>query len=384
MNQFPAVDKNISEKKPRPVREPDASYNKSLPEYLPIKSPSISDDRFDDFDFSPPVTVTATKQEVLPKVERTPSLEYKLTRASAIALYPFTAQSKKELSFKKGDTIYLTREIDNNWLEGEHHGNKGILPRTYVEIVTSIEEARNLQANAPSAEGKGRAKYKFKGETANELSVNKGDIIDLVRKIDANWWEVRHGNKAGIVPVAYLDVLREPHQGISSPVPKSLISSSSGRGPLSPTPRSPSVQAPRSPSAQAPRSPSTQAPRSPSTQVDNPIQYTSPYLTDTPAVGRSQPSQQHRPGQGPRDGVQRGMQPAGGRQTQNAGSRQRLPDGERFRAVYSYKPGNDDELEIREGETVVVMEKCDDGWFVGYSESTGQFGTFPGNYVEKL
>ncbi|XP_041485021.1 uncharacterized protein LOC121431563 isoform X5 [Lytechinus variegatus] len=370
MNQFPTVDKNISEKKPRPVREPDASYNKSLPEYLPIKSPSISDDRFDDFDFTPPVTVTATKQE--------------LTRASAIALYPFTAQSKKELSFKKGDTIYLTREIDKNWLEGEHHGNKGILPRTYVEIVTSIEEARNLQANAPSAEGKGRAKYQFKGETANELSVNKGDIIDLVRMIDANWWEVRHGNKAGIVPVAYLDVLREPQQGMSSPVPKSPIGSSSGRGPLSPMPRSPSVQAPRSPSAQAPRSPSTQAPRSPSTQVDNPLQYTSPYLTDTPALGRSQPSQQHRPGQGPRDGVQRGMQPTGGRQTQNAGSRQRLPDGERFRAVYSYKPSNDDELEIREGETVVVMEKCDDGWFVGYSESTGQFGTFPGNYVEKL
>lgn len=41
------------------------------------------------------------------------------------------------------------------------------------QIVTSIEEARNLQVNAPSAEGKGRAKYRFKGETANELSVNK-------------------------------------------------------------------------------------------------------------------------------------------------------------------------------------------------------------------
>lgn len=38
--------------------------------------------------------------------------------------------------------------------------------------------------------------------------------MDLVRKIDNNWWEVRHGNKAGIVPVAYLDVLREPQQGM--------------------------------------------------------------------------------------------------------------------------------------------------------------------------
>ena len=31
-----------------------------------------------------------------------------------------------------------------------------------------------------------------------------------------------------------------------------------------------------------------------------------------------------------------------------------------------------------------VMEKCDDGWFVGTSAATGCFGTFPGNYVQKI
>lgn len=37
----------------------------------------------------------------------------------------------------------------------------------------------------------------------------------------------------------------------------------------------------------------------------------------------------------------------------------------RYRAVYNYKPQNSDELELREGDIVQVMEKCDDGWFVG-------------------
>uniref|UniRef100_A0A8D8ULF8 Sorbin and SH3 domain-containing protein 1 n=1 Tax=Cacopsylla melanoneura TaxID=428564 RepID=A0A8D8ULF8_9HEMI len=54
-----------------------------------------------------------------------------------------------------------------------------------------------------------------------------------------------------------------------------------------------------------------------------------------------------------------------------------------YRALYSYKPQNDDELELREGETVFVMEKCDDGWYVGSSQRSGCFGTFPGNYVER-
>lgn len=36
-----------------------------------------------------------------------------------------------------------------------------------------------------------------------------------------------------------------------------------------------------------------------------------------------------------------------------------------YQALYSYVPQNDDELELQEGDLVSVMEKCDDGWFVG-------------------
>jgi hypothetical protein len=36
-----------------------------------------------------------------------------------------------------------------------------------------------------------------------------------------------------------------------------------------------------------------------------------------------------------------------------------------YQALYSYVPQNDDELELRDGDIVDVMEKCDDGWFVG-------------------
>lgn len=55
-----------------------------------------------------------------------------------------------------------------------------------------------------------------------------------------------------------------------------------------------------------------------------------------------------------------------------------------YQALYSYVPQNDDELELRDGDIVDVMEKCDDGWFVGTSRRTRQFGTFPGNYVKPL
>ncbi|XP_069024137.1 sorbin and SH3 domain-containing protein 2 [Embiotoca jacksoni] len=58
--------------------------------------------------------------------------------------------------------------------------------------------------------------------------------------------------------------------------------------------------------------------------------------------------------------------------------------GDPYQALYNYMPRNEDELELKEGDIVDVMEKCDDGWFVGTSRRSKLFGTFPGNYVKQL
>ncbi|KAM9769095.1 sorbin and SH3 domain-containing protein 2 isoform 2-T6 [Menidia menidia] len=58
--------------------------------------------------------------------------------------------------------------------------------------------------------------------------------------------------------------------------------------------------------------------------------------------------------------------------------------GDPYQALYNYIPRNEDELELKEGDIVDVMEKCDDGWFVGTSRRSKLFGTFPGNYVKQL
>lgn len=36
-----------------------------------------------------------------------------------------------------------------------------------------------------------------------------------------------------------------------------------------------------------------------------------------------------------------------------------------YRVLYAYKPRNADELELQENDVVFVIEKCDDGWFIG-------------------
>lgn len=46
----------------------------------------------------------------------------------------FSMNVFRELSFKKGDVIYIRREIDKNWFEGEHNAMVGLLPSNYVEV----------------------------------------------------------------------------------------------------------------------------------------------------------------------------------------------------------------------------------------------------------
>lgn len=68
----------------------------------------------------------------------------------------------------------------------------------------------------------------------------------------------------------------------------------------------------------------------------------------------------------------------------NATSNSHLAFKKLYRVLYSYKPQQNDELELFAGDIVSVENRCDDGWYVGFSTLSGRSGTFPGNYVVPL
>ncbi|GAM27093.1 hypothetical protein SAMD00019534_102680 [Acytostelium subglobosum LB1] len=53
---------------------------------------------------------------------------------SGEALYDFTGQDSTELTFKRGDRITL-HSTSGDWLDGELHGVKGLVPANYVKIM---------------------------------------------------------------------------------------------------------------------------------------------------------------------------------------------------------------------------------------------------------
>ncbi|XP_029621919.1 sorbin and SH3 domain-containing protein 2 isoform X2 [Salmo trutta] len=262
----------------------------------------------------------------------------------ARAIYDFKAQTAKELTFKKGDGVNIIRQIDSNWYEGEHRGRLGIFPISYIEKMPLPEKEQPIRPPPPAHVkkiGEGVARYNFNADTNVELSLRKGERVVLLRQVDQNWYEgkIPDTTKQGIFPVAYIDIVK----------------------------RSPS----KSPAPS--HHPDPHGYPSNRTQGSTPAK--PPFKHDLLAVD----------GKPPRSPVatrRSCLSPVRGR-------RRIVQDslhggGDLFQALYNYLPRNEDELELKEGDIVDVMEKCDDGWFVGTSRRSKQFGTFPGNYVKKL
>uniref|UniRef100_UPI00398EED14 vinexin-like n=1 Tax=Pristiophorus japonicus TaxID=55135 RepID=UPI00398EED14 len=367
---------------------------------------------------------------------------------AARAKFDFQAQSPKELTLQKGDVIYIHKELDQNWLKGEHHGRLGIFPTSYVEIIPATEKPTPIKSPPVQLleHGEAVAIFSFKGDLSVELSFRKGETISLIRRVDDNWFEGRitGTNRQGIFPANYVQVVKRPKVKNSSEF-------AIGSVPTSPNPNYPNsspTSSKRESSDSLTQLPANQhsvpvsftnqhsVPASFTTQHSVPVSFTNQHLLPMPSTINHTvpmpPTYQHsvpalltnqdrndspaprtwllqssptpQPGLGPvtmatASSAQQPALPSQCRVPSNLSLQSRIvytePMGSQlaasgttigagwslFRALYNYHPMNGDELELREGDLVDVMEKCDDGWFVGTSRRTNSFGTFPGNYV---
>uniref|UniRef100_A0A3B1JV85 Osteoclast-stimulating factor 1 n=1 Tax=Astyanax mexicanus TaxID=7994 RepID=A0A3B1JV85_ASTMX len=218
-----------------------------------------------------------------------------------------------------------------------------------------------------------RAIYDFKAQTSKELSFKKGDAINIIRQIDSNWYEGEHRGRIGIFPISYVEKVASPErkQPARPPPPAQVremgeavarynfnadtnveLSLRKGERVILLRKVDQNWFEGRIPGS--------------SKQGIFPVSYVD-VIKGSPSKSPTHHGDTHR-GQK----VKRMMQDS------SHGS------GEPFQAVYNYVPRNEDELELRVGDIIEVMEKCDDGWFVGTSRRSKMFGTFPGNYVKPL
>uniref|UniRef100_A0A9J8AMF1 Osteoclast-stimulating factor 1 n=1 Tax=Cyprinus carpio carpio TaxID=630221 RepID=A0A9J8AMF1_CYPCA len=218
-----------------------------------------------------------------------------------------------------------------------------------------------------------RAIYDFKAQSAKELSFKKGDAVNIIRQIDSNWYEGEHRGRIGIFPISYVEKVASPErrQPVRPPPPAQAremgeaiarynfnadtnveLSLRKGERVILLRKVDQNWYEGKIPG-------SNKQGIFPASYVD--------VIKGSPSKSPSHQGDMHT-----YKAHKKMMQ-----DSQHSG-------GEPFQAVYNYVPRNEDELELKEGDVIDVIEKCDDGWFVGTSQRTRLFGTFPGNYVKPL
>ncbi|KRZ94992.1 SH3 domain-containing protein 19 [Trichinella sp. T8] len=132
------------------------------------------------------------------KFIRSPTFNVPLT-------YRITESKSGDLNFRAGEIIILLKTIDANWYSiillikcyGETaEGYQGIFPSSYVfeENLPQVQPGQKLLI----------ALQTFHAQAAGDLSVNAGDIILGIEKVDENWWQGVSREKCGLLPANFV------------------------------------------------------------------------------------------------------------------------------------------------------------------------------------
>ena len=249
--------------------------------------------------------------------ENTRSYDSELT-AYGKTVFPFIAENPNELTVMDNEIVNLIQHIDEQWIEGEIDGMRGIFPASYVEIIVDCPWASTPQkedipavrvADSNSSEVKplskaktdintaapipasistqvtfprdtyGRAVYDFNAETPQDLALKEGDTVTLTQQMDEFWYEARHDDgRVGFCPVEYIEIL----PGVPEPEPEPV-----------------DVSVPQSAGASEPNRIETSAPHAVETKSTPPRSLSPP----KPAITKPKPAMKPKPQLKPKPGA---------------------------------------------------------------------------------
>ena len=173
-------------------------------------------------------------------------------RPYGIAKFNFFAQFDNELSLQEGGMVYLKKYIDDEWMEGEIDGKRGLVPIGYINIIVDCLElvdksskeisqatsgdlepinkpvnsgvesyevqpvplytANTLVSNKIKPGTYHKVLYTFQAQMEGDLNIVEGEVIRVLEKGNENvhWLNVENSyGESGLCPSNHLDSTEE-------------------------------------------------------------------------------------------------------------------------------------------------------------------------------
>ncbi|XP_031625041.1 SH3 domain-containing kinase-binding protein 1 isoform X2 [Contarinia nasturtii] len=248
------------------------------------------------------------------------------TGVSAIVEYNYTAKESDEITLAKGAIINNIKRQSGGWWEGTlaSTGKTGMFPDNFVRVLESDDKSPVvLRDKSETKNRRCKAVYSYTQNNNDELTLAVGDIIEFLGEVEEGWWRGKLSGKIGVFPSNFVEVYQS-----TSPVFAKRISNNNG----------------------------TANNNNSRTSLNN----LNSSREDLVSSNTSTSSEKDAPSLPPK------------------------PVRELCKVIFSYKPVNEDELELKEGEIITVLSKDlpDKGWWKG--ELKGKVGVFPDNFVQLI
>ncbi|XP_051869509.1 SH3 domain-containing kinase-binding protein 1 [Pristis pectinata] len=321
----------------------------------------------------------------------------------AVVEFAYKAQHDDELTISVGDIVTDIKKEDGGWWEGELDGRRGLFPDNFVREIKKDAKKENqpkkptevcggefsngslVSSNETSLKSPGKAEkirsrrcqvaFSYAPQNDDELELKIGEIIEVLGEVEEGWWEGILNGKTGMFPSNFIKELpEEPEEVVNTQEDTTSKADVKDRG-------SPEQDVMDTTSGKTDGSNGAIATEIQPKKIkgfgfgdifkDKPIKLR-PRSMEIELDGIDKP-----PG--------KKLPVAASSQEPPKSEPDSKPKGKEYcKVLFPYEAQNEDELTIREGEIVTIINKecADAGWWEG--EINGKWGVFPDNFVKLL
>ena len=121
-------------------------------------------------------------------------------RFTAVVLHDRVPHNQAELTLKKGEFVFLSSRVSDDWYAGECRGRKGLVPASYVEMVADDDTSQDTV--------KAVVIQSFVARNTTELSLFRGNLVNITHRVNHAWYlaTIMSGQR-GLVPAQHLEII---------------------------------------------------------------------------------------------------------------------------------------------------------------------------------
>ncbi|XP_029439210.1 SH3 and PX domain-containing protein 2B isoform X2 [Rhinatrema bivittatum] len=118
-----------------------------------------------------------------------------------VAVAAYEKQESSEISLRVGQVVDIIEKNESGWWFVSTADEQGWVPATCLEAQDGTQDEFSMQ---PDEEEKYGVIYPYAARDQDEISLEKGAVVEVIQKNLEGWWKIRYQGQEGWAPASYL------------------------------------------------------------------------------------------------------------------------------------------------------------------------------------